>query len=414
VDDADPNGAVVEAQALHDLDRVVVAVPHGEAALTEPRCCFLRRERVVRDREGRHASLHRRDAVQAPRVGEALEELLPALPLVLEHEVPADLVLQVLDRRDEAREQLVRERARLEAVPDREVVGRPDLVRAHALGEVPLHVREAEVRAVELVRRADEDVGARRLHVDRAVRPVVHRIDPRKRAGVVRERRDLRDRRDGPHRVRRPRERYDARAIGEERPEMIDVEPAFLVDLGELDDEAPVVRELEPGRDVAVVVESRAHDLVAFVPGARRGTRQSEVQRRHVRAESDLVDGRIEEVRGGCARLREQGVGAPRRAEWPVGVRVRVPEVVADRVDHGIGHLRTTRAVEECEGLLQRGEACAHRLDGRHDTCHWYSGFSVSDAPTKQSRSAFSIRSSTSFVRGVSCASMRTSISTNR
>ena len=35
VDDADPHRAVRQAEALHDLDRVVVAVPHGEAALAE-------------------------------------------------------------------------------------------------------------------------------------------------------------------------------------------------------------------------------------------------------------------------------------------------------------------------------------------------------------------------------------------
>ena len=51
---------------------------------------------------------------------------------------------------------------------------------------------------------------------------------------------------------------------------------------------------------------------------------------------------------------------------------------------------------------------------GGHDTCHSYLGFTASDAPTKQSRSPFAIRSSGSFVRGVSCTSIRRSIATKR
>ena len=128
MDDADAQRAVLEAEALHDLDGVVVAVPHREAELAEPRRCFLWWERVVRDRERRHASFHRRRAVQPPWGPEPFEEVLPQLTFVLGHELPAD-VLEVLDSRDEACEQLVRERAGLVAARDREVGGGPHLVR---------------------------------------------------------------------------------------------------------------------------------------------------------------------------------------------------------------------------------------------------------------------------------------------
>src|SRR4051812_20140194 len=50
VDDADPNRTVVQPEAPHDLDRVVVAVPHGEAALAKPLGRDLRRDGRVRDR----------------------------------------------------------------------------------------------------------------------------------------------------------------------------------------------------------------------------------------------------------------------------------------------------------------------------------------------------------------------------
>ena len=57
-----------------------------------------------------------------PALRQPVEEPLPELALVLGDEFPADLA-EVLDRGDEARQQLVRQRPRLVAVPDREVVG---------------------------------------------------------------------------------------------------------------------------------------------------------------------------------------------------------------------------------------------------------------------------------------------------
>ena len=56
--------------------------------------------------------------------------------------------------------------------------GRPRLVRPPRLEQLVPAVGEPEVRAAELVRRAEEDVAAERLHVDRLVRRVVHGVDP--------------------------------------------------------------------------------------------------------------------------------------------------------------------------------------------------------------------------------------------
>ena len=153
------------------------------------------------------------------------------------------------------------------------------------------------MRPVELVRRADEDVGARGADVDRPVRPEVHGVDPGERARLVRQRGDLRDGRDRPDRVRRPRERDHARALRQQRAEVVEIQPALVVDLGELHDQALVVRELEPRRDVAVVVELRADHFVARDPLAGRRAREREVQRRHVLPERHLVGGRVEELR---------------------------------------------------------------------------------------------------------------------
>ena len=102
---------------------------------------------------------------------------------------------------------------------------------------------------------------------------------------------------------------------------MVEIEAAFVVDARELHLEAAVVGELEPRRDVAVMVELRADDLVTLAPFARCGTRQGEVQRRHVRAEDDLVDRRVEKGCGGrvaratsSSESRDVSNGPPRFA----------------------------------------------------------------------------------------------------
>src|SRR5439155_15625433 len=198
------------------------------------------------------------------------------------------------------------------------------------------------------------------------------------------------------------------RSPAEQRAQLIEIEPALIVDVREANDKPLVPRELQPRRDVAVVVETGANDLVALAPVTRRRARKREVERRHVGSERDLVDGRAEETCRGLVRLDEQRVRAPRGRERASGVRVRLAQVAGDRLDHAVGHLRAAGAVEERERLLQRAEAGAHLLDGRQDTRHVYSGSIESDAPTKQSRSAFAARSAGSSARGVSCASTST------
>ncbi len=303
----------------------------------------------------------------------------------------------------------MRERACLEAA-----VGGAHLVGAPAGGDVAAQVGEPEMRSVELVRRADEDVDADRGHVDRAVRAVVDRVDPGERSRLVRERCDLGHRRDGADRVRGPGERDHPRALGQQRREVVDVEPALVVDVGEPDREAAVACELEPRRDVAVVVEPRADDLVAFPPLAPCGAGEREAQRRHVGAEEDLVGRRAEERRGRVVRRGEKLVRAPRRRERPAEVGVRIAQARRDRVDHRVGHLGAARPVEEGDRLLERREARADGVDRGQDTRHSYLGLTWSDAPTKQSRSPCSISLDASSVRGSSCASMVTSISTKR
>ena len=165
----------------------------------------------------------------------------------------------------------------------------PHLVRAPVLEHLAAPEEEPEVRAEELVGRADEDVDARCRHVDRPVGRVVDGVDPGERAGFVREVGDpphVRDRADG---VRGPRERDDLRLLRDLRLEIAVVERAVLLaQVGVAHDEVEVVGELEPGRDVRVVVEARDDDLVACGKVAAERSREREVERRHVLAEADL------------------------------------------------------------------------------------------------------------------------------
>ena len=133
------------------------------------------------------------------------------------------------------------------------------------------------------------------------------------------------------------------------------------------------MRELEPRRDVPVVVEGRDDDLVALAQGSRERPREQEVERGHARAERDLLGRAAEEGGRALARALDELVGAPARLVGRADVGVGLPEVAGDRVDHLVRALRAAGAVEEREGPIERAEARADRTDveGRraHATC---------------------------------------------
>ena len=221
------------------------------------------------------------------------------------------------------------------------------------------------MRPEELVRRAQQDVAAEVRDLDVAVRRVVNRVDPGEGADRVRDLDDLRRRSDRPDGVRRQREGHDLGPLGDERAQVLEVDPALRVEVGELHDDALVVGDLEPRRDVGVVVELRRDHLVACSPVARGGPGEREVERRHVLPEGDLVRPHAEQV--GCcgARRCDHVIGDHRGDEPAAGVRVRREHVARHRLEHGVRHLRPCGAVEVGHGDVQRVEAVADRLD-RH------------------------------------------------
>ena len=115
--------------------------------------------------------------------------------------------------------------------------------------------------------------------------------------------------------------------------------------------------DLEPRRDVPVVVEPCHDDLVSFTPLTRDGPGEREVERGHVGAEDHLVRRAAEEGSGGQPRVGDEPLGAPAGLVRAADVRVRLAQVGRDRVDHFVGDLRAAGAVEEGEVTLEGREA---------------------------------------------------------
>src|SRR5512133_3914436 len=139
------------------------------------------------------------------------------------------------------------------------------------------------------------------------------------------------------------------------------------MDVDKGDAEVEVVAELEPRRDVAVVVEARDEDLVAGRERPSERAREREVEGRHVLAEDRLRGPAAEEAGRGRVRQLDQLVAAAAGGERSTEVRVRFTEIRGDRVDHGARALRAAGCVEEGDAGDERGELCADRLqiDGR-------------------------------------------------
>ena len=207
-------------------------------------------------------------------------------------------------------EQLVRKCARLEPAPERRSGAGRTLYGRQRSKQLAARVREPEVRPEELVRRAEQHVHPRRGHVDRPVRGVVDGVDPGERSDLMREVGDAGGVDERPDSVRRPREGDDPRPLREQGGEVVEIQRRVVPDLREHHAHAEVALELEPGRDVAVVVEPRHDYLVAGGELPADRPRKGEVEGGHVRAEDDLLRSAAEE---GAAEPRAWATISPLR-----------------------------------------------------------------------------------------------------
>ena len=214
------------------------------------------------ERERGDASVHRRQAVQGVRLGQPREEAFAEGALVRRiASQPTDSTYSTAATKPASSScgsvPVSKRRPGGSFGAGRTLYGR------QRVEQLAARERDAQVRPEELVRRADQHVDAERGDVDRPVRRVVHGVRPGERAGLMRELGDPRRVGERADRVRGERERDDLRPLAELRREVVEVERRVLVDPDEADDEAEVVRELEPGGDVRVVVEPGDEDLVA-------------------------------------------------------------------------------------------------------------------------------------------------------
>ncbi len=236
-----------------------------------------------------------------------------------------------------------------------------NLVRGQLRQQFAPAPEHAHVWAEELVRRARQEIAAERLHVDRPMRGIMDRVGEYPRAGALglaRDRGDVVDRADA---VRCEADRDQLRALRELLAEGIEIERAVLgMNVDPAHRRAGIACGQHPRRHVRVVIEPRHHHLVAGPQHLRDRPAQVEGQARHVLAEDDFVRRRrVQEGGHAPMGLLDDGVGVAAGAEDAAVVGVAGRQVMDDRVEHALRHLRASRPVEE-----DRRTAVAPYLEG--------------------------------------------------
>ena len=313
------------------------------------------------EEERRHAPLHALRPVERDVARAGCEQVLAELALVVADRRHAADRVEVGDRRAEAGEQLVRERARLELAPDRRRGGRARLVRAprsrRARG-ARTRCRDAARRTCTASRAARRSRSPRRRSA-RAPRSAPRR-STRSRPPRARARRCASRRRPSRSRSRRARTRRPACARSAAARGRRSRPSGRRVAGGDAHLQPLVRRELDPRRDAAVVVELRRQDLVAAprsrAPAAREIAKSSVVmfipneissgEQPRNRPASSFARARI------ASTARPVAYGAPRLPEASRSASaIASPDLVR--------HLRAAGRVEEREAVLRATRTAA-------------------------------------------------------
>ena len=189
------------------------------------------------------------------------------------------------------------------------------------------------------MRREGEEVAAERLHVDRAVRRRLRRVDDHDRALLVRPGREALDRVDRAERVRDEPGRDDLdRALARELVERVELELAGVVDRDVAEARARLARDELPGDEVRVVLELGDHDGVAGAEVLEPPRVGDEVDRlRRAAREDHLALGR--RVDEGGDRAAGALVALGRALGEPVDAAMDVRVLVLVERAHPVEHL---------------------------------------------------------------------------
>ena len=238
--------------------------------------------------------------------------------------------------------------------------------------QIPPHVHRAEMRSVELVRRAHQQIAADRADVHQRVRRVVDCIDEAQGAGVVREPGGGGHIGDRAEDIRRGADGQELRPRREGALERVPLQLAGRgVHRHGANGQASIARDRSPRIDVAVMIQLGDDHFVTRLPLARQGPAHVERQRRHVRAKGHLPGRRAEKICQRTARVGDRGVRLLARGVGPVRVRVVMEEVVAHAVDDDCGDLGAAWPVEVRHGMAavlaaERGKLIADDVYWRH------------------------------------------------
>ena len=135
----------------------------------------------------------------------------------------------------------------------------------HGLEEREPAPQEADAgRAAHLVPRRRDEVDAELLHVDRHVRQALAGVEQHERVDSMRRRDDLAHGGDAAERVGDVRERDQLRARRDQRLQRIEVEALARVERRELDTEASLLGQHLPRHQVGVVLHHGQDDLITL------------------------------------------------------------------------------------------------------------------------------------------------------
>ena len=180
------------------------------------------------------------------------------------------------------------------------------------------------VRTEKLIRRADQEIGVEILHVDWAVRSILHCVDIDLRASGVRHLDDRLNWVDGTKGVRCVSNCQQPRAFFERFLQVIQVERAIGgVKIDPADANAAVGGRQRPRRGVGVVIQTGDDNDVAGVPLPRDRTANVERQAGHIVAEDNFIRrSSVQEFRHGDMGLMQHRIGfnAGGKGAFVVGV----------------------------------------------------------------------------------------------